>query len=60
MRGAQGFSISSDDDLVSAQRGLTEEILERIVGRQVVRMVAWPGVLWRSHASRERACHPVS
>jgi LmbE family N-acetylglucosaminyl deacetylase len=38
--GAQGFSISSDDDLVSAQRGLTEEILERIVDRQVDVLVA--------------------
>jgi LmbE family N-acetylglucosaminyl deacetylase len=39
-RGAQGFSISSDDDLVSAQRGLTDEIVERIVGRQVDVLVA--------------------
>jgi LmbE family N-acetylglucosaminyl deacetylase len=38
--GAKGFSLSSQDDRVSAQHGLTEEVRERIVSRQVDVVVA--------------------
>ena len=38
--GASGFSISSDDDLVAAQHGLTEEVGERIASRRVDVLVA--------------------
>jgi LmbE family N-acetylglucosaminyl deacetylase len=39
-REARGFPLSSGDDLVAAQHGLTEEVRERIAGRQVDVVIA--------------------